>query len=188
MLDWLLSFDTALYHLFNTDIANPVFDWVMPYITNVRFWMPVYVLGLAALAIFGGRRGRVCTLVLLCGVLISDSFNSRVVKELVHRPRPFETLHDARVIAPTAGGASFPSSHATNNFTAAFILSAYYARRKWLWYFCAILVAFSRVYVGVHYPLDVLAGAVEGSLIAWMLVWLQTRAFSIDDEHKEFTQ
>ncbi len=181
MLDWLLSIDVSLYSFVNSSLANPVFDSIMPIITNVRWWMPVYVIGLLLLFWKGGQRGRICTLLLLSCVAITDSFNSRVLKEMVGRERPSTTLSTARVIAPAAGGKSFPSSHATNNFGAALILSLLYGKRRALWYACAITVAFSRVYVGVHYPLDVAAGAVEGSLIAWMLWGLQQRFWPLDE-------
>ncbi len=172
----LVQYDVFFYHLVNQVMVCSVLDWFMPFVTNVHHWIPVYVLALALLAWKGGIHGRRCTVILLIGVLISDPLNSRVIKELVQRPRPSVTLATARVLTP-AGGASFPSSHATNNFAAALVLSAYYPKRRWLWYSAAFVVAYSRVYVGVHYPLDVLGGAVEGTLLAWLLLILDSRLF-----------
>ncbi len=173
MLDWFLAFDQFLYYAFNHGWANPVFDMLMPVVTNVKMWMPVYVVGLALLVWRGGRRGRVCTCVLLSCILISDATNSRLLKEQVQRVRPSVALSDARVLVP-AGGSSFPSTHATNNFAAAVVLSFFYRRLRVLWFAIAVVIAFSRVYVGVHYPLDVFAGAIEGLLLASLLLHVYT--------------
>ena len=137
MLDWLLHLDEQLFYAINLGLANPVFDVVMPFVTSVRNWYAVYVGGLLLLVWKGGTKGRVCVLILLLVVSVSDQFNSRVLKEAVGRQRPSQTLSAARVVAPAAGGKSFPSTHATNNFAAALVLTIFYMKRAWLWYLVA---------------------------------------------------
>jgi undecaprenyl-diphosphatase len=111
----------------------------------------------------------------LITVAISYPVNSRIIKPAFQRERPSHSLVFARVLAPDNGGYSFPSTHAANMFAAAYILRVFYARRRFLWYSLAALVAYSRVYVGVHFPGDVLAGAVVGTALAWLVLRLLTR-------------
>ena len=170
MLESLLQLDTAVYNFINQSCANVVFDALMPVLSNVKWWLPVYILGFGWMLWKGPAALRWCVLITLFTVGLSDVINSRVVKEMVGRERPSHALANARVLTPDGGGRSFPSTHATNNFAAAFVLSVFLRRYRWLWYTGASAVAFSRVYVGVHYPLDVVGGAIEGTVIAWLLL------------------
>ena len=169
MLELLLNIDTALFLWINHGTVNIVLDVVMPLITSVKNWYIVYILGFILLIVRHGTQGRICTAMLCLSVLITDPLNSRIVKPYFNRVRPSTSVTDSRVLVPDNGGKSFPSTHATNNFAAAFILSFFYPKRKHLWYFVASMIAFSRVYVGVHYPGDVIAGAIEGVIIAFLL-------------------
>jgi membrane-associated phospholipid phosphatase len=172
MIESLYSLDLWLFYLVNHGTANPVFDVVMPFITNVDRFIVIYVIALGLLLWKGGSRGRWCVLLMLLTVAIADPLNSRIVKEAVGRVRPCSALPDVRLLVPCGAGKSFPSSHAVNNIAAAVIVGFFY-RRVWLYFLgYAVLVAFSRVYVGVHYPADVLGGGVEGGIIALILILL----------------
>lgn len=171
MLDIFLRFDTYLFHLLNRDIANPVFDVIMPIVTNVRYFYVPYVLLFVVLIWKGGSAGRWCAAALALTVLISDPLNSRVIKEMVMRIRPCATLSDVRLLVPCGAGKSFPSSHAVNNFAAAAVIGYYFRKYIPVAYFVASLVAFSRIYVGVHYPADVVGGALIGTFVAAGVVW-----------------
>jgi undecaprenyl-diphosphatase len=182
MMNILYGLDVGLFHWINSFFIHSVADVLMAAVTSSKNWMPVFVLGLGSLLWKGGFKGRICVLALLITVSITDPFNSRVIKPAFARQRPSHALAEARVLVPDNGGASFPSSHAANMFAAAFILSSMYSRRSVLWYTIAFLVAYSRVYVGVHYPSDVIAGAFVGTLIAWVVVrlfmrWEKSSAF-----------
>lgn len=170
MMEYLYGLDVGLFHWLNAVLIHPFADIVMAAVTSSRNWMPVFVLGLVFLSWKGGAKGRLCVFALVVTVCVSDPVNSRIIKPAFSRVRPSHALIDARVIVPDNGGASFPSSHAANMFAAAFLLSRFYARRTLLWYAVAVLVAYSRVYVGVHYPSDVVAGACVGIGIAWVVL------------------
>jgi undecaprenyl-diphosphatase len=104
-------------------------------------------------------------------VLTSDQLSANLIKNIVQRLRPCnnpELKNQLRLLVPCGGGFSFISAHATNHFAIAFFISSFYNEIKWakllalLW---AFAIAFSQVYVGVHYPFDVICGAALGLLL-----------------------
>lgn len=179
MIDELLIFDRELFLWLNHNLANPVFDLFFPFITNVKNWYPVYIVGGLWLLIKGGKKGRIAFLLLLLTIIISDQISSSVIKEAVGRLRPCHVLPDVRLLVGCGGGKSFPSSHATNNFAAAFILSRIYKRQWPVFYTIAFFMAFSRVYIGVHYPLDITGGAILGVIIGAVIIF----AYKMIDRH-----
>ncbi len=170
--------DSTLFRAVNGGMANPVFDVLMPAITDVRHFYIPYAILFIVLLWKGGRRGRWCALLLGLTVLLTDPISSRVIKEAVLRVRPCSALDDVRLLVGCGAGKSFPSSHAVNNVAAATIIGYFF--RKAIPYAFAVagLVAFSRVYVGVHYPGDILGGAVVGGAMAALvlLIWSRGRA------------
>lgn len=172
MLELLQSWDEALFRFFNSGIANPVFDVVMPAITEVKHFYPVYILLFILLLWKGGRAGRWCALLLVITVLLADPLSSRVIKEEVGRLRPCRTLDGVRLLIGCGGGKSFPSSHAVNNFAGLVVFGWFFRKWAWAWLTMAMLVSFSRIYVGVHYPFDVLGGAVIGMALGALVIFL----------------
>jgi undecaprenyl-diphosphatase len=172
-MEFLYSLDVAVFFFINHSLANPVFDVVMPFLTDLnkmRFGQALYLAGWLWLIVKGGRNGRIAAALLLIGIVVSDQLSSSVLKPLVGRIRPCHTLEGVRLLVECGGGLSFPSSHAVNNFCAAVILAAFYRPQRWLWFSIAALVAFTRPYVGVHYPSDILGGAVIGAGCGYALV------------------
>jgi undecaprenyl-diphosphatase len=101
----------------------------------------------------------------LVGAAIGYGVIAKLVKYLIDKPRPFEVLQVHKLIAEPAS-AAFPSGHATIYFAIAFA----FWRTKYFWplIVLAVLGSLGRVFVGVHYPLDILGGAVLGGLMAWI--------------------
>lgn len=159
----LLELDTRLFVLLNREWTSPFLDVVMPYLTDFDHWrLPLIVVLLFALA-RGKTEARVGILFAILAVALTDQVCSSAVKPLFERPRPFRALEDVRQLVG-AHDFSFPSSHAANTFAAGVFLALRFARFRWI-LVLPTLVAYSRVYVGVHYPLDVLAGALLGGSI-----------------------
>jgi undecaprenyl-diphosphatase len=165
MLEYLNHIDTVVFRFFNSTIANPVFDMLMPFLTDLNKQRLVLVLVgtlLLWMIIRGKRSVRLAAFCLLVTILLSDQVSSSVIKYWLLRDRPCHALQDVRLLVSCGSGFSFPSSHAVNNFAGALILAFYFPRVKWWFFGFAAVIAFSRVYVGVHYPLDVVGGSVIG--------------------------
>ena len=171
-MNWLQQLDTALFYLCNVTLANPQFDVIMPYLTEIDNWRIPIALILISLCVFGGKAGRLTTLLIVVTITLTDQTSSSLIKPLVGRIRPCNALEGVRLLVKCTGSYSFPSSHATNMFGAAVIFSYSY-KRLWPFFFMlAGLVAYSRVYVGVHYTFDILAGAILGALCAGLVLLL----------------
>lgn len=166
MIEWLVQIDTSLFYFFNVTLANGLFDFIFPIITDRENLL----VGLAVVGVFyvrARRREAVVGIGLtVLAVGIADPLCCQVLKPLVGRLRPChpeQFLAGGRFLVGMKHTFSFPSAHATNWFALATLFTLLY-RRRWPWFFgIAVAVAFSRVYVGVHYPLDVTAGAVLGA-------------------------
>ena len=168
---WLQSIDTALFRFANQSLVNPVFDWLMRKLAGDPRFIPV-LLGVAALLLWkGGRRGRVFVILLALTIILGDTLVCNTIKNAVGRLRPCAALADTRLLVGFGLAGSMPSSHAANWFAAAMVAFIFY-RRSWrVMVPAAALVGFSRIYDGVHYPSDVLAGAILGGGYAAGLVW-----------------
>lgn len=172
MIQELLQIDRALFYFFNVKIANPVFDVLMPFITkdiNLRIFLALIWVGLL---IFGGKKGRMVAILLIPAIAISDQLSSHIIKPLVGRIRPCYELEGVRLLVGCGSGLSFPSSHAVNSLTVATLTSKFYKKYSPYLLLFAFLISFSRVYVGVHYPADVLAGMIIGAIVGFSVVYL----------------
>ncbi len=165
--------DETLFRFVNQTLTNPVFDAIMPHLAGHAAFLPAVALAAIALLWKGGARGRLFAVFLLLAVILGDTLVLKTLKEAVDRVRPCNALPDAILRVGGGGSGSMPSSHAANWFAATMVAFIYY-RRVALWFFLpmATLVAFSRVYDGVHYPADVVAGAILGAGYAACLVWV----------------
>lgn len=169
MTDFVYNLDLYLFRLANGAWASPWLDSLMPALSLAGDYGAVWLLLLGAIAAFGkgpGRRMALAGLIALAVGFVS----AHLLKELIARPRPFLALEDARLLVGVPRTWAFPSGHATSAFaaTAGVMLSARRLLGRlplWSWGMLALAgaVAYSRLYVGVHWPTDVLAGMVLGA-------------------------
>ncbi len=163
MIGWLQSLDVSLFRFVNSSLSSGFFDWMMPFVSDSPWLTCILVCVCLRLLFCGGARGRICVLMLLLALCLGNWLVVDTIKNTVGRVRPFNVLEGVHLRIGMGGSMSMPSSHAANWFSATIVLFAYYRRTIWVMLPMAVLVAFSRVYNGVHYPSDVVAGAVLGA-------------------------
>ena|ERR1039457_3892441 len=167
MIEYLYNIDLSIFYFFNHTLSIPVFDKFFSLITNVNNWYLTYVILLLISFIKGGRKGKITAIGVLILIVFTDQVNSHILKDLVHRLRPCMILPDAYTPIGCTGTFSFPSTHAFNNFAAATFIYRFFPKLKWALFITAVLISVSRIYLGLHYPSDVLSGAILGSIIGY---------------------
>jgi len=184
--------DQQLLFLINRVWTHPVLDRVMAAASSFDLWWPFLAAGGILAVAFGSFRLRVMLLAIGIAVGITDGLVVDTLKGIVGRPRPHDALEGVRsldlarakprflaVFQPleidysvariqARRGNSFPSGHAANNFAVAAVIAAFYRKRGWLAFFPAALVAYSRIYVGSHWPLDVAISCLIGTGIGML--------------------
>jgi undecaprenyl-diphosphatase len=160
---WLISVDQTLFFFINSSIANPVTDIVMKFVTIDLHLKIFYGTCLVLLLWKGDRRLRIAVILSLLTVTITDQLSSSVLKPLLERPRPCHEF-EVHLLVGCGGGRSMPSSHAANLFGQAFLFRKIAPFTGKYLIPLAVVVALSRVFVGVHYPADILVGAALGTL------------------------
>lgn len=172
MIESLQQFDAELFLKVHRGLANPFFDWFLPLMRNRFFWAPLYLFIIIFCFIEYKKRAWYIIGLLLTTFAIGDLLASRIIKPFIGRLRPCNDLIFTDELirrVPCGSGYSFPSAHATNHFAIAiFLIFVFYDKWKPIlpiglsW---AFIIAFSQIYVGVHYPIDTMAGAILGTMI-----------------------
>lgn len=144
----------------------------MPFITERNHWFIFYGLIWLYLVFKGGTKGRVSAVLILIVILLADQTADKVIKQFFERPRPCNALENVHLLINCSGSYSFPSNHAVNNFAAATLFTYFYPSMKYFLFSGAFIIALSRVMCGVHYPFDILAGALIGILFAMFVIYL----------------
>lgn len=174
MLSFLNSIDLNLMFWIHQNFSNTSFDIFMPFITNKNNWtLPIFSL-ILVLGFLSGKRGKIALVLLIISLSLTDLLCAQILKPYFERLRPSHiNLEQINLLVSKGGKWSMPSNHAANMFSLAIILSNFYSRYKTFLIFLAIIISFSRVYVGVHFPGDVIVGGIIGYLISssCLILW-----------------
>ena len=178
MLDLLLNADRSLFLLLNVQWSNGFLDGMMPIVTDLSYWFALLV-PLYAYLWFGGQgKHRALALLLLLAVGTTDQISSSVIKKQVGRKRPCCALEQSRKLLGCKTSKSFPSSHAANTAAVAGVILFEKGLAIGIPFLVISgIVSYSRIYVGVHYPLDVTMGMILGLFIGflWVQLWHRFR-------------
>lgn len=182
MLESLKKTDTDLF-LYLNGKHSPFWDEVMKVITYRFTWIPLYVLIAVFLVWRFKKEGIYLLFFLVALIAVSDQISSSVFKPYFERPRP---CHDplleglVRVVDGCGGSFGFISSHASNTFAlTTFLILLLYRSSRWILLFIpwAVTVSYSRIYLGVHYPGDILVGALLGIVLGIVFFMLCKKLF-----------
>jgi undecaprenyl-diphosphatase len=181
----LIEWDKNSFIYINHYGANDFFDRIMPFMRKSTHWVPLYTFLLFFMLLNFGKRGLWWCLLFLATVALTDMTGTYIFKHEVERLRPCQDPgmegFVRLVINQCAGGSSFISNHAANHFGMAaffFVTYRHFSRwAAWLGIAWAFVIAYAQVYVGVHYPLDVICGGLIGFVIGSLTGHLFNKRF-----------
>ncbi len=188
LIVWLGTIDTALFYFINTTIANPLTDFLMPLVTIDLHLKIFFAVCLVLILWKGDRQLRYAVIFALITVTICDQLSSSVLKPLFARPRPCWNM-EVHLLVNCGSGFSMPSSHAVNLFGQAYLFKVIKPSFAKYLIPLAIVVALSRVFVGVHYPGDILVGAALGTLVGFTFgkIFMRIDYFKTDYSSKKLS-
>ncbi len=187
MFDILKQFDLTIFYWINEGLSNSVFDFLMPLFDDPKYWI-IPILLFWILTILRDKHNRYKLLYLVPLVVILCDQTGAFIKSFELRARPWFGLGlDTVNHLGGMGGRmkSFPSNHAANIAGLATILSFIYSDKKFLFWIFAVTIMFSRIYIGVHYPLDVIAGAGIGIGFGVLLIYVWNKYTNSEEYRPE---
>jgi len=181
IIRWVASLDKTVFLFINQSLANPITDFIMPLVTIDLHLKIFYGVCVLLLLWKGDRRLRFAVIASIVALVISDQLASAVLKPIFARPRPCKVM-EVHLLVACGAGFSLPSSHAANLFAQAFLFRTITPRSAKFLIPLAIVVALSRVFVGVHYPFDVLTGAALGTVVGYCVATIFVKIY--DNKNK----
>ncbi len=187
LLETLLSLDESIFFAIN-EFENSLLDWLLPFYRHKLVWVPLYTLIISLILWNMPKSGLWLILFTLLTVGLSDTVSSKFIKKSVERLRPCNDSNiNDQVISRIrcGGGYSFTSSHAANHGALAFFFFFLFRgpNKWWQWLLVvwAVTIGISQIYVGVHYPLDVLGGLMVGLIIGFFMSRLSRKLVDIPE-------
>lgn len=185
--DILVYWDYTAWYYLNTQWVNEFLDSVIPFIRNKWTWAPLYLFLLIFMPMNYGRKGWMWCVFFLLSFTMADYISASIIKPYYIRLRPCNNPYIKDIVhllVPCGSGYSFPSSHATNHFALGIFAAITFNKiTKWIWVagiLWALSVGYAQVYVGVHFPGDVVAGGILGILVAILTARIFNRLYGLE--------
>lgn len=192
MGNWLYNFNIDFFHKINNDWSNPFFNFVMPYIRESVIWTPLYLFLILFMFQNFGKQAIYWIVASIVVVILTDYVSSNMLKNLFQIPRPcrdsfLDPVSNLRINrCPTSY--SFTSNHAMNHFgIASFWVATLRRQVSWVrWFYVwAAIICYAQVYVGVHFPIDVIAGGLLGAFLGNIVAHMYNYKFTLIPLYKQ---
>ena len=170
MVEWIQSIDTSILIFIQENLSFPLLDKIMIFITTLAEYGAIWII--VALLFLFSKKYRKYGVIMAIALLIMYVCNDLILKHIIGRLRPFEVNPEWQILISQPSGSSFPSGHTAVSFTGALCVSMANKKFAPYAYILAVLIAFSRIYLLVHYPSDIIGGAVVGTLYALLAIWV----------------
>jgi len=165
------NLDFSILYFFNSIISNSFFDLIFPMITDSKNWIFPLIFFYTFLIIKFKKKGLIAFLLTLLCVIITDAISAQLLKPYFMRIRPsHEVYENINLLIGKGGKYSFPSNHAANSMALAFTTSFFFKSSFKYLFILSIIIGFSRIYVGVHYPFDIIFGFIFGYLTSMLIL------------------
>ncbi len=175
MLASLNQIDRVIFEFINVTLSSPVTDFIMPFITSDTFLRILYGTAMILLLWKGNSKLRWLVLFSAIVLLFTDQISAGMLKPYFERLRPCHVLENINLLVNCGGGKSMPSAHATNVFGQAMFFGWHFKRLRWYLFGFAFIVSLSRVFVGVHYPGDIIVGSILGMILGLLVAFLSVK-------------
>lgn len=185
LMQFLMNIDNSILHFISVDLKNGFFDFIMPKITMLDNHGEIWLLLAVVLILLSNKKYKRIGITVLIALFLGLVFGQELIKNIVHRARPVSNLNGYKMMIPIPKDYSFPSGHSASSFEALGVVWASKIKLRYFVLVMAVAIAFSRMYLHVHYPSDVLGGIILGLFFAFVAIKITKRIFKGDGEINE---
>ena len=173
MIELINSFDIGVMKFIQNNLSNPILDKVMIFITGLGDTGFIWIL--IGLVLLINKKYKKIGIMVLVALALGSIFGEIILKNIIERHRPFISIEGINLLIDAPTSYSFPSGHTTSSFAATFVLARNFKKKSIYIFTLATLIAFSRIYLGVHFPTDIIAGVILGLSCGYISIFVNRK-------------